>query len=309
VVNRGRSIQRAPRALLTALVLYAGPVPGARGEEPVEPPSREVEEPGPEARAPGKAPREPRRRPGFSAPFRGASDTPLGVDAGSSPRPQGPGHVPEKGDRKSEATPGEGPERPGPGDVQLEEEALRIEARIREIQLDLLEEIAGIERRLGVIRRRLERELGIEPLPVEKASGTPGLQRPPGDRMLLRSRKKALEFEPAWQDPGEERRYRLLLNREEEIVAQWRGAGARARRGSPEERQTAESEKAALRVELGRVLEEILDVREKARERQLERLRREIEDIERALRARRDEGERKRLVDSRMKELLGSSGR
>lgn len=185
----------------------------------------------------------------------------------------------------------------------LDPDARRIDARVREIQLALLDEIHRVEERLAVVRRKLESELGLPgppfpagalaPPPLDPSGGAPGIPR--------KQARKTLRPGPAPQDLEEERRYRSLLDREREIVAQWKKAGVR-RKGSGDE--SAEGERGELRAELERVLREILDLRERARERQLERLRSELDEIQRALKHREDEKERERLVNARMRELL-----
>lgn len=239
----------------------------------------------------------------------GKEGPPPGPD-GSPPagKPGAPGAVPERegsGKVRKERRPepgerGEGPESRPPG---LDAGAVRIDARVREIQLALLDEIIRVEERLAAIRRKLESELGLPgpPFPagalasppLDPSGGAPGIPR--------KQARKTLRPGPAPQDLEEERRYRSLLDREREIVAQWKKAGVR-RKGSGDE--SAEGERGELRAELERVLREILDLRERARERQLERLRSELDEIQRALKLREDEKERERLVNARMRELL-----
>jgi len=171
-----------------------------------------------------------------------------------------------------------------------------------------------VEQRLALVRRRLELELGLPGPPLAPGvPGSRGIARGPGPEggpspaIPRKQARKALRAAPAPQDLEEERRYRLLLEREREIVEQWNRAAARGPKANGEE--NAGSERAKLRSELERVLREILDLRERARERQVERLRREIEDIERALDMREDEKERERLVNSRLRELLEGGAR
>jgi hypothetical protein len=130
---------------------------------------------------------------------------------------------------------------------------------------------------------------------------------------------------------ADERRHAQLLRRQDALLRRWRrlvptdpapgvptdpapgvptdpAPGDPTDPGSGAARRLAagKSERESLRRELRDVLAEILDLREKARERQIENLRHEISDIERAIESRRSETERARLVERRLEELLGA---
>ena len=236
---------------------------------------------------------------GKEGPAPGPDGAPAGEPGapGVTPGREGSGKVrkarrPEPGER------GEGPESRPPG---IDAGAVRIGAQVRDIQRALLDEIVRVEERLAAIRRKLEAELGLPGPPLPAGAPEPPLLDSTGGATGIPRKQARKILRPAPQDVEEERRYRSLLDREREIVAQWKRAGAR-RKGAGDE--NAEGERGELRAELERVLREILDLRERARERQLERLRRELDEIQRALKLREDEKERERLVNARMRELL-----
>ena len=127
---------------------------------------------------------------------------------------------------------------------------------------------------------------------------------------------------PAPIDDGEERRHRSLVALQEKLVERWRelkqnaegvkdaAGNARAREGtgSPDldgpRKLEREREREQVRSKLREVLAEILDIRERSRERQVRRLRAELEDIERALGVRHHPEERRLMIESRLRALL-----
>jgi len=235
-----------------------------------------------------------------AAPPPGRPDGPPPGEEAASPdgTPEREGKV--RKERRPESKPGGRREGPQPEPPGLDPDPLRIDARVREIQLALLDEIVRVEDRLSMIRRRLEIELGLPGPPLPAGAPAPPVLGPaPGPEGPASTRKqarRAVRVGRTPEDLAEERQYGLLLDREREIVTQWKKKAA----GD----SGAEKEKADLRRDLERVLREMLDLRERARERQLDRLRQELEDIHRALKVREDEKERERLVKARARELL-----
>ena len=105
--------------------------------------------------------------------------------------------------------------------------------------------------------------------------------------------------------------YERLLERQRTLLARWMGLGPRrvpfseaAQAFSEEAQEKRAVERTAVRRELQRVLAGILDLRERGRRNRLEKLRRELDLIERELEVRRDDGVRRRLVERRLEELL-----
>jgi hypothetical protein len=261
---------------------------------------------------PGGAPAQEKEGPPPRQPD-GAGAQP-GSEEPSTGEPKQGGSDKVRKERRPEPKPGNQREGPAIAPPGIDPDAARIEDQVREIQLALLDEIVRVEERLAQVRRRLELELGLPGPPLAPGvPGSRGIARGPGPEggpspaLPRKQARKALRAAPAPQDLEEERRYRFLLEREREIVEQWNRVGARGPKADGEE--NAGPERAKLRAELEGVLREILDLREMARERQVERLRRELEDIERALDVREDEKERERLVNSRLRELLEGGAR
>lgn len=199
------------------------------------------------------------------------------------------------------------PERPAPGD---EEKAADSnfeddfgDGDLREIEETLFHEIDSMEKRLRSIRNRLK-SLGLE--------GHAELGDPATERAL-----------PPPIGDEDQRRYALLLKREAEIEKRWRELKARdSPRPWPwdrpkESKQAAEStvegkgslesgkedKSEALRSELRRVLSEMLEVRERARERQIDGLRAELDSVEKIVKERKDPEARRKLVESRLQEV------
>ncbi|MBI4606673.1 MAG: hypothetical protein HY721_32315 [Planctomycetes bacterium] len=229
----------------------------------------------------------------------------------------GPGEEPLPSAGARDDTPGPGPQ-PAPGRVLEDRPAPQaggtdggsgLDAQIRELEGALWREIAALESRLGALRARLEGHLG---------SGRDAPSRPQqGSPTVL---------------PGvDQDRHEGLLRHQEELVLRWRtllagppGSGlsrpgvgglppsdpGRARReGSDGTREPRASDSRGaelrrVREELRGVLLEILDLREAARAREIDRLRARLEELERDVQRRHAPEERRALVEARLRELL-----
>jgi hypothetical protein len=167
------------------------------------------------------------------------------------------------------------------------------EGQVREIENAIWRELNAAESRLERIKLKVRALIaGAEPLESERPLPLLRRELPPGDAGALAMRE-------------EERHYGELLEREEDLLRRWhalqppRGGAADDGAASPDK-----GAREAVRLELRRILREMLDFRESGRERRLERLRFEIEDLERALHRRRQEEERERLVEEELRLLL-----
>jgi hypothetical protein len=193
--------------------------------------------------------------------------------------------------------------------------------RVREIEEAIWRQVASVELRLAALKSRLMALRGPDiGLHIEERAGAPeslpdGRRRPFPAPVDAAPGPLAPDLDVLLPEGGvlfsttaEERLYSQLLRRQDDIIRRWRrtapdpeGRGARRAASAP----AAAKEQRALRDELRAVLAEVLDLRERARERQIESLRRELDDIARAIEARRGEGERRRLIEGRLDALLG----
>lgn len=180
---------------------------------------------------------------------------------------------------------------------RVEEELARLSARIeglrgrlRELRMGSPRQpssrlpplVEGPERERG--RRGPEEMPGFPPAPGRRPGGLeaprePGSPRGPGGPRAL--------------EPGEESAHAALLAQQDELVARLRTGEAPA--GS--------------RDELRSVLLSILDLRERARVRQLEELRAQLRALEQETALRREPAVRGALVESRIEELLEAAPR
>jgi hypothetical protein len=256
-------------------------------------------------------------------------------DARAAPAGRADGRRKKAAGRGEEERPAPAPPGAGKEEEEEKEEETRspardqAEARIRELEESLWREIEAVEERLVSLKTRLGALLGKEP---RRRSLEKGLSRVPGERFEERRPlpprpppgRPADAGEPLALDPEEESAYERLLKRQDDILKRWSEAsGGHSRAGRGEgadksipvapgekdaapgpERRPEREEAAALRAELAETLSRILDLREAARARQIERLRRELEDLERAMAHRRTRRERERLIEERMRELL-----
>ncbi len=202
-------------------------------------------------------------------------------------------------------------EKPGDGVEETPEEEARADARIRELEDVLWREIQSLEERMLAIKERFA-ALTSGGIPPDPAPGVSG----------------ARPQRPAPIDDGEERRHRSLVALQNTLVERWRAlernaegvrgtaGSARAREGtgSPDRDEPGKlarnAEREEVRSRLREVLAEILDIRERSRERQVRRLRVELEEIERALGVRHRTEERRVMIESRLREILeGGAGK
>jgi len=231
-----------------------------------------------------------------------------------APSPEGekPGTVPAPG--KAPGKEDEGP-RPSPRDDEL---ALRV----LEIEQAIWREVESVESRLRGIKERLRmlRGRGVDVLRLEdRFPGAPpsplfpeGAPRPlsPGEAR----QRTAGPADPdvlvlpgdgvLFSDSNDEISYLELLRRQDDVLRRWRRIAPPPDGRAVRRSVAGEKERAALREELRGILGHVLDLREKARERQIEGLRREIDDIERAIDSRREGAERGRLIERRLEDLL-----
>ena len=111
---------------------------------------------------------------------------------------------------------------------------------------------------------------------------------------------------PSMPPPGLEgedaRMHESLVRRQEALLAAWK-----ALEGEPGE--AGEARRDAVRNELREVLLGILDLRERGRDAQVQRLRRRLDSLQRELDHRRDERVRREMVEARLQEFLGDGGR
>jgi hypothetical protein len=177
------------------------------------------------------------------------------------------------------------------------EERLEPDAHIRELQEALLREVDLLEARLSSLKgriRRLCREMGAEAEAGAFDGRLGGGPPDPGDL--------------AWRSVEDEEKYLRLRKKEETLLASWRKLGSRLARASEGEaageREKLQAERETTRSSLREVLHAELELRDRARRLEVERLRQDLAGIERALDSRSARDVRRKLVDSRLRELL-----
>lgn len=299
-----RPRRQSLRLLAVGLLLTlagAGLPPSARSQDrPAAPPETEPAKPDASNRA---AKRRDPAEEGPAPPARG------GEKAGTVPVP-----APSRGEEGGEEAGAASAAR----DEAIAQRVLEIEDAIwREIE-SVESRLAGIKARLGALRGPgvglpwLDERLPREPV-SEPFAGSSPKPSPPVDAWGKAERHADLDVivlpgdDVFLSTTADERLYLELLRRQDDVLRRWRRVapppeGRAARRAIPASR---EKERDALREELRGILAEILDQREKAREKQIEGLRREIDDIERAIDSRREGAERFRLIEGRLEDLLG----
>jgi len=212
-----------------------------------------------------------------------------------------------RGDAEGEAAEGDTPPERDEGRAAERREEATEDGETEEAILQALwTEMDFMAERIRSIRERLDRiSRGTRDSPLrESPLPRPAPDAPRADR---RPRDEGPE-RPPWLEKKDLKRYELLIVRQTELVRKFRDLEGREERPGRELRgpEARKTDRDAIRSELRQVLLEILELREKGRERQLEMLRREIEELERVLDSRRDESARKKMVESRLEDLLRS---
>ena len=163
------------------------------------------------------------------------------------------------------------------------------EARIRAIEDALWKELSELEQRL----RRVKGQLGSD---RERRPARPEPER-----------KGPVKAEPKRVESLEDR-HQQLHKRQEELVLRWKELqkqkGVDTTKDDEAEKKRARQ---SLEVEndLRGVLHDLLELRESSRERQIHRLREELDSLKRSLDARSSRWDRERGVELKLRELLG----
>lgn len=200
---------------------------------------------------------------------------------------------------------------PRPRGVDRPEDSGELDDRVARLEELLAAELQALEEKLAELKARLLRERERSPRqPLDPGRAAPS--SPAGPRRENQVAPTSTPEAPGAEEPAERERYDRLLARQEQLVKKWheleKAAGtSRGAPGSapPPPDEGREKQREDVRSELRSVLAEILDLRERSRERQLRRLRDELKALERRLDDRRSPGARNEAVDRRLRELLG----
>ncbi len=203
-------------------------------------------------------------------------------------------------ERPTEGGAGEGDRSKPPSEQEQEARESTLDSRIRELEDAIWQELLGLERRIQLLRERTRPDAESE-----RNRSTPRPEKPPSEAKAPR------RVEPV-DEVSLEERHKKLLKRQDELVARWTEL-EKARTRAPANDEEVERKRARqaeqTERELKGVLRELLDLRESSRERQIARLRAELDSLERSLGARSSREDRDAAVEARLKDLLGPKDR
>ena len=147
-----------------------------------------------------------------------------------------------------------------PRGAQDAQEETEVDARIRQLQEALLREVDLLEARLFSLKGRIHR------LCVQMGAEAGGEDVDPA--------------EPAWRSVEDEKKYLGLREKEAALISSWKKLGLLlaevSGEGAENQREKLQAERAAVRSSLREVLREELELRDRARRLEVERLRQDL---------------------------------